>query len=221
MKKLNLFIACQLLCMLMPFFSFAQTNQTEEFISSMSFDEFVANLKKNIVIDKEDYNISIDYIDSQSKELIISGVAKNLGGLKSETFEIVSSKLSFQVEIKQSADNVWILNKNKMIYSFKASYGDFHYLSTEILETIEDEMEIMIVNRNEFEIDDYFYNKQNSLISELEKYKSLSEDVSLKKKERKSAMYQYENMKTKCDFYQTLGRNSESLITRLKLYYFH
>lgn len=221
MKKLNLFIACQLLCMLMPFFSFAQTNQTEEFISSMSFDEFVANLKKNIVIDKEDYNISIDYIDSQSKELIISGVAKNLGGLKSETFDIVSSKLSFQVEIKQSADNVWILNKNKMIYSFKASYGDFYYLSTEILETIEDEMEIMIVNRNEFEIDDYFYNKQNSLISELDKYKSLSEDVSLKKKERKSAMYQYENMKTKCDFYQTLGRNSESLITRLKLYYFH
>lgn len=221
MKKLNLFIACQLLCMLMPFFSFAQTNQTEEFISSMSFDEFVANLKKNIVIDKEDYNISIDYIDSQSKELIISGVAKNLGGLKSETFDIVSSKLSFQVEIKQSSDNAWILNKNKMIYSFKASYGDFHYLSTEILETIEDEMEIMIVNRNEFEIDDYFYNKQNSLISELEKYKSMSEDVSLKKKERKSAMYQYENMKTKCDFYQTLGRNSENLITRLKLYYFH
>ena len=56
---------------------------------------------------------------------------------------------------------------------------------------------------------------------ECEKYKTMSEDESLKKKERKSAMYQYENMKTKCDFYQTLGRNSESLITRLKLYYFH
>ena len=160
MKRLNLFIVCQLLCILMPLFSIAQTTQVEEFASNKSFDEFVDDLKKNIIIDKENYNISIDYLNKDSKTIIISGVAKNLGGLKSESFNIVSSKLSFQVELTQMQNNHWKLKTNKMSYSFKASYGDFHYLSTELLEKIRDEMEIILVNKNEFDIDDYFYDRQ-------------------------------------------------------------
>ena len=221
MRKFNLFIACQLLFILIPSFSIAQTNLVEKFTRTMSFDEFVLNLKKNVVLDKEGYNISLDYIDSESKELIISGVAKKLGGLISETFDIVSSKLSFQVVVKQLADDEWGIYMNKMVYSFKASYGSFSHLSTERLEEIRDEMKIMIANENEFEIDDYFYKELDNLLGELEKYKSMSEDVSLKKKERKLAMYKYEDLKTKCEFYQTLSSNSKVIIPKLILYYFY
>ena len=221
MKRLNLFIAWQILWIFIPLCSIAQTTQIEEFASNKSFGEFVDNLKKNIVIDKENYNISIDYLDEDSKTLIISGIAKNLGGLKSETFDIVSSKLSFQVELTQMPNNDWKLKTNKMIYSFKASHGNFSHLSTELLETIRDEMEIMVRNEDGFDINDYFYEEQERLALECEKYKTISEDESLKKKERKSALYRYESLMTKCTFYQTLGRNAKSLITRLKLYYFY
>lgn len=60
-------------------------------------DDFVTSFKKNVAIDKEGYNIIIDYVEDNFNTLIFSGVAKNVGGLTANSTGAISGTLEFKV----------------------------------------------------------------------------------------------------------------------------
>ena len=132
MKLGKVFIV--LLVLFIPIFATAQ----EEFTRTISAENKVAifeNFKKNIAIDKENYNISLDYIDNNKDLIIFSGKARKVGRLTANAFNVLTGEIDFKMELKYDhAEQKYTLKAQKMVFTYKAgTYSDFEYMSSDFL----------------------------------------------------------------------------------------
>ncbi len=220
MKKINLLLVC-LLLVLSPMEMIAQETQVKNLVLKQSFDDFITTLKQNIAIDPDGYNVSIDYIDTKSKIVVVSGTANEKIPIIAQTFNIVRCRQSFQFVIQQLSNGDWQLKQNKMIYSFKGSYGSFSGLSYDILKKIEAELELIAQYNNEIEIDEIFLSNMEKLSLEVENHQQILNNPKLKKKERQAAQYKYNVSKAEYDFHSAIKTNYNYLTTHFRLNYLY
>lgn len=184
-------------------------------------DDFVTSFKKNVAIDKEGYNIIIDYVEDNFNTLIFSGVAKNVGGLTANSTGAISGTLEFKVELTyQESNEKWLFKPQKLFFTYRAKRNsNFAYLPTSILEEVKDELVTIEIYGPQFELDSYFFKKLDEYKVRKDELLIASENEELKKKERKRAKKEYESVAIKYKVYNDVYRGAKSIMTRLKLYY--
>lgn len=219
MKLGKVFIA--LLVLFIPIFATAQ----EEFTRTISAENKIAifeKFKKNIAIDKENYNISLDYIDNNKDLIIFSGKAKDVGRLTANTFNVLTGEIDFKMELKYDhAEQKYILKAQKMVFTYKAGpNSDFGYMSSDILSKMSDELTYVRIYGPDFELTPYFIEKVKEYKSDMENHLANSENLELKKKERKRAKKEYESSAIKYKVYDSAYSEMRYLMTMLYLYYF-
>ena len=69
--------------------SYAQKELSKSVSTLKNKNEFIETFIKNIAIDKEDYNIYVDYIDKEKGTIIFSGIAKDVGNLTVEVYDVI------------------------------------------------------------------------------------------------------------------------------------
>ena len=199
---------------LAPLFTFAQ----KIFVDTLYCDK--NRLLKNIAIDKEDFDIIIDYIDDEKREIIFSGTAKDLTSLRATQYDVLTETLDFKVRLSYIDDERVVLIPEELEYQFKVNRAtDFSYMSSEVLKQIKQELEILSIYGPNFKIDSYFQKKLFEYEDEMKQKKILSENPNIKKKERKNAENEYKKLVVKHNMYDSMFSETKNLITRLKLYY--
>lgn len=221
MKTKTFFIT--LLMFIIPMSAMAQEVFKETIITSKSKDAFIEAFKKNIAIDKEDFNIYIDYIDESKNTLIFSGRAKGMGRLKSCSSNVLTDEIDFKIKLSYKHDSKnFILEPQKLVLTYKAgSTRDFSFMPTDILRELREELIIVEVYGPDFEVNSYFMERLKEYKEQAEKYLAQSENMELKKKERKKAKREYENISVKYKVYNDVHSAISQFLTRLKLYYFY
>lgn len=219
MKLGKVFIA--LLVLFIPIFATAQ----EEFTRTISAENKVAifeNFKKNIAIDKENYNISLDYIDNNKDIIIFSGKARDVGRLTANTLKVLTGEIDFKMELKYDhTEQTYTLKAQKMVFKYRAgTNSDFEYMSRDILSKLSDELTYVKIYGPDFELTPYFIEKVKEYKSEMESHLANSENLELKKKERKRAQREYESSAIKYKVYDSAYSEMRYLMTMLYLYYF-
>lgn len=141
-----------------------------------------------LALNKTIYNIKIDYRNPDYGKYIINGETEDehchlycvsYGGLSANFTYTLS------IEIK---DNICKLSFRNVVYNFSVtSYVDYDYLSTSMLKIIRDELNIIERGNNKLSIDERFKEKYRRLDESRQQLKSIADDETKKKKERKRA----------------------------------
>ena len=120
--------------------SYAQKELSKSVSTLKNKNEFIETFIKNIAIDKEDYNIYVDYIDKEKGTIIFSGIAKDVGNLTVEVYDVIKSNLAFKVELSFQNSNStkkWLLTPLNLKLSFqKGEREPYSFLPTSTLEEI-------------------------------------------------------------------------------------
>ena len=210
-----------LLGLFIPIIATAQ----EEFTKNISAQNKIAtyeNFKKNIAIDKENYNIFLDYSDDNKDVIIFSGKAKEVGRLTANIHKVLTGEIDFKMELKYDNTNQsYVLKVQKMVFKYKAgTNSSFNYMSSNLLSELNDELTYVTVYGPDFELTPYFIERVNEYKSEMENHLARSENMELKKKERKKARNEYERSAIKYKIYNSAYSEMKLLMTQLYLYYF-
>lgn len=217
LKRLNLIC---LFFIIVPFSIFAQNELLSKHSTMKNQQEFFKLFEKQIAIDKENYNINIDYCDNNSGTIIFSGTAKNVGFLTSISLGVLNSNLDFKLELKYFNDSTYTLTPQKLVYTYSVgTNSNYSYMATSLLETIRKELSIVRIYGPSFEVDSYFLNRLSELKTELEKQRNLSQDLTIKKKERKKAKTEFDDLEVKYNVFNNPYTESKMLLTRIYLYY--
>ena len=197
----------------------------KEFTRAISAKDKTAtyeNFKRNIAIDKENYKIFLDYCDDNKDLIIFSGRAKEVGRLTANIHKVLTGEIDFKMELKyDNASQSYILKVQKMVFEYKAgTNSDFDYMSSDLISELSDELRYVRVYGPDFELTSYFIERVNEYKSEMENHLARSENMELKKKERKRARSEYESSAIKYKVYNSAYTEMKSLMTRLYLYYF-
>jgi hypothetical protein len=217
LKRLNLIC---LFFIIVPLSIFAQNELLSKYSTMKNQQEFFKLFEKQIAIDKENYNINIDYCDNNSGTIIFSGTAKNVGTLTSLSLGVLNSNLDFKIELKYFSNSTYTLTPQKLVYTYRVgTNSNYNYMSTSLLETIREELSIVRIYGPSFEVDSYFLNRLSELKTELEKQRNLSQDLTIKKKERKKAKKEFDALEVKYNVFKNPYTESEMLLTRIYLYY--
>lgn len=204
----------------LPIFTYAQQELADTFKTNKSNADLINLFEKKIVIDKEDYNITIEY--KNSKSLIFSGRTTNVfSNLQSISSDVLRCRINFKIEMTYLDNGKFILTPQKIKAEFFAgAEDDFDYMSSSLLEKLREELTFVKIYGPDFEVDKYFLSRYYDLKNELDLKRSISQDVTKKKKERKRALKEYEDLSTRIDVYDTVLKTSKHLLTKLYLYYF-
>lgn len=202
--------------------SMAQEVFKDTIITSKSKDTFIETFKKNIAIDKENFNIHIDYLNESKSTLIFSGTGKEMGRLKACSSNVLTDEIDFKIKLTYKQDTGdFILEPQKLVLTYKAgATRDFSYMPTDLLNELHDELLIVRIYGPDFEVDSYFIERLNEYKKETETNLAQSENMELKKKERKKAKRAYESVSVKYKVYNDVYSATKLLMTKLKLYYF-
>lgn len=201
------------------------TTAQDEFTRTISAENKLTifeNFKKNIAIDKENYNISLDYIDDNKDLIIFTGKAKGVGRLTANTFDAITGEIDFKMELKYNqTTQQYILKILEMIFKYRVgTNSDVSYLPKDMLSEIGDELRYIIIYGPDFELTPYFIERVKKMKLEMDTNLANSQNRELKKKERKKAKREYESNAIKYKVYNSTYIEMKLLITKLYLNYF-
>ena len=201
------------------------TTAQDEFTRTISAENKLTifeNFKKNIAIDKENYNISLDYIDDNTDLIIFTGKAKGVGRLTANTFDAITGEIDFKMELKYNqTTQQYILKILEMIFKYRVgTNSDVSYLPKDMLSEIGDELRYIIIYGPDFELTPYFIERVKKMKLEMDTNLANSQNRELKKKERKKAKREYESNAIKYKVYNSTYIEMKLLITKLYLNYF-
>lgn len=201
------------------------TTAQDEFTRTISAENKLTifeNFKKNIAIDKENYNISLDYIDDNKDLIIFTGKAKGVGRLTANTFDAITGEIDFKMELKYNqTTRQYILKILEMIFKYRVGINsDVSYLPKDMLSEIGDELRYIIIYGPDFELTPYFIERVKKMKLEMDTNLANSQNRELKKKERKKAKREYESNAIKYKVYNSTYIEMKLLITKLYLNYF-
>ena len=201
------------------------TTAQDEFTRTISAENKLTifeNFKKNIAIDKENYNISLDYIDDNKDLIIFTGKAKDVGRLTANTFDAITGEIDFKMELKYNqTTQQYILKILEMIFKYRVgTNSDVSYLPKDMLSEIGDELRYIIIYGPDFELTPYFIERVKKMKLEMDTNLANSQNRELKKKERKKAKREYESNAIKYKVYNSTYIEMKLLITKLYLNYF-
>ena len=201
------------------------TTAQDEFTRTISAENKLTifeNFKKNIAIDKENYNISLDYIDDNKDLIIFTGKAKGVGRLTANTFDAITGEIDFKMELKYNqTTRQYILKILEMIFKYRVgTNSDVSYLPKDMLSEIGDELRYIIIYGPDFELTPYFIERVKKMKLEMDTNLANSQNRELKKKERKKAKREYESNAIKYKVYNSTYIEMKLLITKLYLNYF-
>lgn len=184
---------------------------------------FFDNFKKNIAIDKENYDIYIDYDDSEKGIIIFSGKAKNVGSLMANFRDVLVGEIKFKIQLKyhQSSGN-FTFSPQEIIFTYNSGpRRDFSYMPSSILKELRNELNTVIIYGPDFEINNYFITTLRGCKIQMEDRLTKSENIKLKKKERKKAKKEYDEYAIKYKVYNDVYSEVEGCLAKLKLYYLY
>lgn len=201
------------------------TTAQDEFTRTISAENKLTifeNFKKNIAIDKENYNISLDYIDDNKDLIIFTGKARGVGRLTANTFDAITGEIDFKMELKYNqTTRQYILKILEMIFKYRVgTNSDVSYLPKDMLSEIGDELRYIIIYGPDFELTPYFIERVKKMKLEMDTNLANSQNRELKKKERKKAKREYESNAIKYKVYNSTYIEMKLLITKLYLNYF-
>ena len=191
--------------------------------TNKSKNVFIDNFKKNIAIDKEDYNIYIDYNNSENDIIIFSGTAQNVGNLTANFRDVLIGEINFKIQLKyhQESGN-FILTPQHIDFTYNSGpRTDFSYMPTSTLKELRSELNSVITLGPDFEINKYFMSSLEDYKYQMEDRLAKSEDITLKKKDRKKAKKEYDEYAIKYKVYQDVYSEVKHCLTKLKLYYLY
>ena len=211
------FVFILLSCSFLTTHVLGQTLNLSGAIKKAPAQDYVVKLKKWVALDSEDWNLSVDYIDEEKHEMVVSGVCEAMtGGLASTTFNILKPYISFSIEFG-STDSTRTYTINKVKYIFKPSYENIHSLSTKSLKMAKNEMEEIIAHEAQFVIDESFDYSMKYLQNKMNNCKAIYEDEKQKKKVKKRNIELYQKYEIQNNVYQKIVSDIKHLQSRITL----
>lgn len=196
----------------------------ERYVSAKSPDIFIKNMNLNMAIDEDDFNMYIKHINSEKTEIILAGVASDLGGgLTSTSFNLVKGKLSFTIRLfYDNGTRQWKMQPVKLEYTFKDSYGSVSSIvSSEMLMEARDELVTMQLLDNKIEYDEYFYYSWQRKKDKIQELQSRASSTSIKKKELKRIVAECNTLTNQEKVYKCVHGDAELTLSKLFTHYFN
>lgn len=148
--------------------------------------EMVQKVEKFVASDDK-YNLSIDYKNENTGEMILRGYCYRDCPLTCVLRGFAKVKIVFKITISPQEGSSWCIWKfEKLKVEFKGGSGDdLRYISTETLEKMRDEMEFISYNGDSFEINSEFFSRYESLHDKIKECDDAINGGKLKGKEKR------------------------------------
>lgn len=192
------------------------TNQVQDELTQSTH---WTNVQKWAILALRKYSPKIEQRNKETGEFFVTVKRRSSSNFVSVKNRMANPLTTISVQVT-CHDNKYDVTFDNLSYEYVIQRINLDRLSTSTLEKISDELEMINdINKKEGEkwtVDNTFFEKKQAIYDEMVAAKFKSEDKSLKRKERKSYLYKYNQLQKTYKFYDLAWKESVDFVNTLR-----